>query len=97
MIEKKFQPNLLNLFDLRRLNHYPPHFYAVDFDLSTNEKVISDWIWLHLSGRFYLGDIFIKNESGNKTFRKRAAFEIHGEGTLFAINLNDLNKFSSQS
>lgn len=85
-----FQLNPLNLFGLRKLDHCPPHFFAVDFDLSTNEKKISDWIYENLSGRFYLGDSL---DAEKKNLCKRAAFEIHSEASYFALQLADINKF----
>lgn len=95
MTVKQYQPNPLNLFNLRRVEHCPPHFFAVDFDIVTGEKRISDWIWEHLGGRFYLGDIVV-NQDQARGLKKRAAFEIHGEGTLFALQLGEINKFSHQ-
>lgn len=92
MTVRKFQPNPLNLFNLRRVEHCPPHFYAVDFDQVSNDKKISDWIWENLTGRFFLDDAIVL-ESGNRTIVKRAAFEIHGEATYFALQLPEINKF----
>lgn len=92
MTAKKFQPNPLNLFNLRRVEHCPPHFYAVEFDSQVAEKKLSDWIWENLSGRFFLGDVFITTES-KREIRKRAGFEIHGEATYFALQINEINKF----
>lgn len=93
-----YQPNPLNTFDLRELKHCPPHFAAVDFNLSTSEKKISDWIWENLHGRFYFGDVYVRVASTNDKERrtqlqKRAAFEIHGEASYFAMCLPELNKF----
>lgn len=84
--------NPLNLFNLRRVEHCPPHFYGVDFDLYSNDKKISDWIYENLSGRFFLGDVW-SSTGGKLKICKRAGFEIHGEATYFAIQLNDINKF----
>ncbi len=96
MTVKQFQPNPLNTFDLRELKHCPPHFYAVDFDLSTNEKRIRDWIWEHLSGRFFLGDayaVFVEGRANRSVLLKRAGFEIHSEASYFAMFLPEINKF----
>jgi hypothetical protein len=91
---KKYQPNPLNTFDLRRLDHCPPHFFAVGFHISVTEKKLSDWIWENLSGRFYLGDTYVLSDDVKSTVLvKRAAFEIHSEGSYFAMFLPDLNKF----
>lgn len=90
----QFQVNPLNLFNLRRVEHCPPHFYAVDFAIATKDKRISDWIYEHLTGRFFLGDTWsVDAESRSRQIVKRAAFEIHGEATLFALQLNEINKF----
>lgn len=81
---------------LRQISYCPPHFYAVDFNLSAAEKRISDWIWENLNGRFFLGDTYIvsKDNKGKfSTLQKRAAFEIHSEASYFAMLLPDLNKF----
>ena len=64
----------------------------MDFNLAVNDKKVSDWIYENLSGRFFLGDAYIKNDSG-RHMCKRAGFEIHGEATYFALQINDLNKF----
>ena len=83
-----FEPNPLNVHNLRVLNHCPPHFYAVDFDLSCPAKQLSDWIYVNLSGRFYFGEV----AEGRKLYH-RAAFEIHSEASYFALSLSDINKF----
>ena len=91
-----YQPNPLNTFDLRRLEHCPPHFAVVDFSISCNEKKIQDWIWANLSGRFYLGDYYASTNQDTKprtVLQKRAAFEIAGEASYFALFLPEINKF----
>lgn len=93
---KKYQPNPLNIFGLRELEHCPPHFFAVDFDLSGPDKKIQDWIWENLYGRFYFGDTYgIVDDNGRRAsyLKKRAAFEIHSEASYFAMLLPELNKF----
>jgi hypothetical protein len=76
------------------MDHCPPHFFAVDFDLSAGAKKITDWIYENLSGRFYFGEVFLHNEaSGQFTITKRAAFEIHSEASYFALVLPEINKF----
>lgn len=96
MIVKKYQPNPLNTFNLRRLDYCPPHFFAINFNIVTNEKKISDWIWYNLQGRFYLGDNFViinDLEHKRSQIQKSAAFEIHSESSYFAMLLPELNKF----
>jgi hypothetical protein len=86
------EANPLAVFGLRELEHCPPHFIAVDFDCSTNEKTITDWIWSNLSGRFYFGDYYYKNTDGNVVLTKRAGFEIPGEASMFCLILDTINK-----
>ena len=98
MTVRKYQPNPLNTFGLRELEHCPPHFYAVDFGISTAEKRLRDWIWENLQGRFYFGDAYSINRdsSSNKKYvimNKQAAFEVHSEASYFALVLPELNKF----
>lgn len=75
------------------MEHCPPHFSQVRFDLYTNEKDIADWIWTNLSGRFFLGDIYFHSEI-EKTgleFGKVAGFELSHESSYFALMLPTIN------
>ena len=85
---KHGEPNPLNIFGLRQLNHCPPHFERVVFDAGfmSSDKGIKDWIWENLEGRFYLGvqDAY----EGNKLQRQQlAAFESTSEASYFALFL----------
>lgn len=86
------EANPLAVFGLRELNHCPPHFMPVDFAVKVNEKTISDWIWTNLSGRFYYGDHYYKDSNSSVQIIKRAAFEIPGEASMFALILDQINK-----
>ena len=86
------EANALTIFGLRFVEHCPPHFTRVDFDLHTNEKEISDWIWANLDGRFWLGDRYYKDTENNVQMIKCAAFEIAGEASMFALMLDQINK-----
>ena len=89
---KNRSPNPLNVFDLRRTNHLPPHFYSVVFDSVYEVKPMTDWIWENLEGRFYFGDFYSNdNASTLPALRKCAAFEIHSEASYFSLVLVDLN------
>ena len=91
---RPFQLNPLNVHNTRVINHCPPHFFAVDFDLSTSAKKVSDWIYENLSGRFYFGEITTYNTTTSKlVMYTRAAFEIHSEASYFALMLPEVNKF----
>ena len=88
---KHGEVNSLAVFGLRRLEHCPPHFTRVSFDISTTDKVVSDWIYEHLTGRFYLDDEY-KRVENNTQIQKLAAFEIPGEASMFALTLDTINK-----
>lgn len=83
--------NPLAVFGLRRVEHCPPHFTKVEFDLRTMEKTIADWIWANLSGRFYYGDMYYIDGT-SVAFHKCAAFEIPGEASMFGLILDQINK-----
>jgi hypothetical protein len=44
MMLKYGEINPLNVFGLRRVEHCPPHFEQVHFNLHVNDKKITDWI-----------------------------------------------------
>ena len=89
---KHNEANPLAVFGLRELEHCPPHFVQVNFDLKTTEKAISDWIWTNLSGRYYYGDMYFKDTSNHVAFQKCAAFELPGEASMCALLLDQINK-----
>jgi hypothetical protein len=90
---KHNEVNPLAVFGLRRMEHFPPHFTAIKFDLYCNEKHISDWIWEHLDGRFYLGDEYSDSENKqNISIQKLAGFESPGEASYFSLILDTINK-----
>lgn len=86
------EANPLAVFGLRQLDHCPPHFTRLEFNIKTTDKIITDWIWTNLSGRFWFGDFYSKTDSGSVTFQKCAAFEIPGEASMFALILDQINK-----
>lgn len=90
---KHGEVNPLSVFGLRELEHCPPHFTAVDFELRAQPNTISNWIWTNLSGRFYYGDYYRRTENGSVIMYKRAAFEIAGEASMFALILDTVNKY----
>ena len=90
---KHNEVNPLAVFGLRELEHCPPHFIQVTFDLKAPEKSILDWIWVNLEGRFYFGDLYYKDDANNVHTQKCAAFEIAGEASMFALMLDQINKF----
>jgi hypothetical protein len=85
--------NPLAVFGLRRLEHCPPHFTVLDVEIS-DEKIITDWIYENLAGRFYVGGNYWHRSDNNTLCYSRIAFEIPGEASYFALvkdSLNDSN------
>ena len=90
---KHGEANPLDVFDLRQLDHCPPHFEVISFDMRASPKAITDWIYENLSGRFYIGDYFDANdEAPNKvSMQKMVAFELHEEASYFGLFLPNIN------
>ena len=82
--------NPLNVHGMRRLTHCPPHFTTLELPLSQyNTKVLSDWIYENLVGRFYLGVIDTKID--NRYDRKhQIGFEIASESSYFSLYLSQI-------
>lgn len=85
--------NPLNVFGLRRLDFLPPHFTQIQFDIRVSEKVLSDWIFENLQGRFFLGPKHFKNEQKSIDQQQVAAFEIAAEASYFGLILDTLNQY----
>jgi hypothetical protein len=88
------EANPLTVFGLRELDHCPPHFTPVTFELKCTEKIISDWIWTNLTGRFYYGEQYYKDADANVHSHRCAAFEIAAEASMFALILDQINTFN---
>ena len=90
--------NLLNLHELRQLNHCPPHFEKLTIEIKNNNQIkfISDWLYENLEGRFYVGYGFDNGTSvseinliwSNRTIT--VAFELPSEATYFSLMLNQI-------
>jgi len=89
---KHNEANPLAVFGLRRVEHCPPHFTQVLFDTYVNEKTITDWIYEHLTGRFYYGDFYKESDLGKTGVTRCVAFEEPGEASYFSLILDTINK-----
>jgi hypothetical protein len=91
---KHGEVNPLNVSGLRKLEHRPPHFEQVIFDIKTTQKQISDWIYENLEGRFWLGDVYGNkgDNSRSVSINKCAAFERHSEASYFSLMLDTVNR-----
>jgi hypothetical protein len=85
------QPNPLNVFGLRQLEHRPPHFTSISFDIRVGQKQITDWIYENLQGRFWIGETYYPTENGNVSFQKSVAFEHAAEASYFSLLLDQIN------
>ncbi len=94
---KHGEVNPLNVFGIRQLDHCPPHFQVISFDLRTSLKDITDWIYENLSGRFYIGDYFDANETDPSKIKmqKAVGFELHEEASYFGLFLPTINVYQS--
>lgn len=87
---KHNEVNPLNVFGLRRLEHCPPHFEKLHFDLRATEKAITDWVYENLAGRFYFNDHYATT-NGKLTLCKCIAFEDSSELSYFGLFLDTIN------
>jgi len=94
---KHGEANPLDVFGLRQLDFCPPHFEIIVFDLHTELKNITDWIYENLSGRFYVGQKTTVDEGDPDTrhtrinIQKMAGFERHEEASYFGLFLPTIN------
>jgi len=86
------EANPLTVNGLREMGHCPPHFVQVKFDLRSSQKTISDWVWENFEGRFWLGDWFDINDSGQCIMTSCVAFEIPGEASMFSLMLDQIQQ-----
>ena len=89
---KHGEVNSLNVFGLRELQHCPPHFQKVTFELRTSVKHIKDWLYENLAGRFWVGDQYRDSTDGKLSLEKCVAFEEHHEATYFSLFLDQINQ-----
>jgi hypothetical protein len=90
---KHNEVNPLNVFGLRRLDHCPPHFEVLCFDLKTQEKNITDWIYENLSSRFFFGEAWIPNPESGLTICNKVGFEDSRELSYFGMFLDTINVY----
>lgn len=83
---KHGEPNPLNVHGLRELGWCPPHFEQVRFENHVTEKVVSNWIYENLTGRFYLGPV----DDSNKR-QLLIGFELASEASFFSLYLPQIN------
>lgn len=94
MTLRNHEANPLTVHGLRELERCPPHFIQVHFDLRGQKKIVTDWIWENLDGRFWFGDMYLLTDrltdSGSITMNTCAAFEIPGEASMFSLCLDQI-------
>jgi len=90
---KHKEVNSLAVFGLRRMDHCPPHFITIKFDGHNNDKIITDWIWENLDGRFYMGDDYAESPESSIFMQKIVGFELPGEASYFSLILDTINHY----
>lgn len=84
--------NPLVVFGMRRMAHMPPHFEPIYFDTKVIDKVVTDWVWENLDGRFYYGDHYQVASNGSISMQKVIAFEEKSEASYFGLMLSTINQ-----
>jgi hypothetical protein len=84
--------NPLSVHGMRRLDHCPPHFERIVFDLYTDEKNITDWVYVNCAGRFFFGDYYSIDAQNRRQMCKLLAFENHSEASYFGLFADQLNR-----
>lgn len=90
---KHGEVNPLSVHGLRRLDWCPPHFTRVTIPGTPSEKIITDWLYENLAGRFYVGVADQLNGAVNRASYSRStvvAFEISSEASYFSLFLPQL-------
>jgi hypothetical protein len=90
---KHGEANPLNVHQLRRVHHCPPHFEQVVFEPYATEKQVTDWLYENLEGRFYVGNIDVARTPGGKPIDRNllVAFELPSEASYFSLILPTIN------
>lgn len=91
---KHGEVNPLNVFGLRRLDHSPPHFEQVVFDNYVSDKIVSDWIYENLAGRFYVGFHDVNPNGAQYQRQMVVGFELPSEASYFSLFLPQINNQS---
>ena len=84
--------NPLNVFGIRKMEHCPPHFEKIVFQLRTSEKKILDWVYENLESRFWMGDSY-SNFDDKLHLSKCIAFESPSEASYFLLLIDQINSW----
>ena len=88
---KHSEINPLNVFGLRQTIKCPPHFEKVVFESYVNDKLLSDWIYENLQGRFFIGHQDIIENGYVVKNHTLVAFENPSEASYFSLFLPQIN------
>lgn len=83
---KEFEPNPLNVFGIRRVDHCPPYFESMNVPLQYNlQDSIIKWIETNLKGRYYVGKTvdLVDNKIQSNLFK--ISFEDEKEMSYFIL------------
>ena len=84
-LKQKDAANPLAVNNMRRMEFCPPHFETITFDIKTDERTISNWLYENTEGRFFLGQ--------DNRLNIRVGFEVHAEASYFGLILPTINKY----
>jgi hypothetical protein len=86
MLEKRGEPNPLELFNIRRLKYEAPHLKYIDIPLSYNiEQALVKWINYHLKNRYYIGRTMSLDSENQISNQIRIGFEDPKEMSYFVL------------
>jgi len=90
---KHGEVNPLNVLLLRRVQFRMPHFTYVEYDDSIAEKVVSDWLFENLTGRFWIGESYEYDEEKQQLIsKKQIGFEIAAEASYYALSQSEIKR-----
>ena len=91
---KLHEVNWFNLTNTRRVAHCPPHFELARFERKTDERIIVNWIYENLEGRFWFDNIQHRTgQEGKLALSACVGFEIPGESSYFSLMLDKINRY----
>jgi hypothetical protein len=89
MALKNGKPNPLNLLGLRRVDFPARHFHYTNLNFKST-KLVHEWIFNNLNGRYYLGTKLILDTTNSIQYVTELGFEEEKELSFFLLSYSDL-------
>jgi hypothetical protein len=78
--------NPLNVHQVRRASFCPPYFETAELSKRSNlSRLIDEWIYSNLAGRYYIGETVISEEGSSLRHTTVIGFETPSELSLFML------------